>query len=127
MGNINVITNNSNVSDGIWHSVVVRKSGSHIQLIIDEHATAETNAAPQIIQTDSDLFIGGIPSQSHDLNVESDVTINFVYYHLYAGNRHDIISLPGVVREGFLGEMRMAYLAHSVRSRGVQYTTLRTT
>ena len=61
---INIISNSSNISDGVWHSVVMRKSGSRVQLLIDEHPTAETSTAPQIIQTDSDLFIGGIPSQS---------------------------------------------------------------
>ena len=65
VGSINVISNTSNISDTFWHSVVVRKSGTHIQLLIDEHPTAETNAAPQIIQADSGLFIGGIPSQSN--------------------------------------------------------------
>lgn len=62
---ITIISNSSNISDGLWHSVVVRKSDSHVQLLVDEHPTAETNAAPQIIQTDSDLFIGGVPSQSY--------------------------------------------------------------
>ena len=61
----------SDISDGLWHSVVVGKSGSHIQLITDEHPTAETNAAATqtTTQTDSDLFIGGVPSQSHDIDL----------------------------------------------------------
>ena len=70
VGSIVAISNRSNfnnISDGFWHSVVVRKSGSHVQFLIDEHLTAETNTAPQLIRTDSDLFIGGVPSQSHDI------------------------------------------------------------
>ena len=67
---VTIVSNSSSdISDGLWHSVVVRKSGSHVQLITDERPTAETNAAAtQTIQTDSDLFIGGIPSQSHDID-----------------------------------------------------------
>ena len=73
---VTIVSNStSDIFDGLWHSVVVRKSGSHVQLITDEHPTAETNAAAtQIIQTDSDLFIGGIPSQSHDIDFFAIVT-----------------------------------------------------
>lgn len=76
---VTTISSNSscNISDGLWHSVVVRKSGSRILLLTDQHPSAETDTAdwPQIIQTNSDLFIGGVPSQSHD--IDSIVT---VYY-----------------------------------------------
>ena len=42
----------------------------------------------------------------------------------FTGNRNISLRIPGVIREGFRGEMRMAYLAHSVRNNGVQYTTV---
>ena len=63
-GPIAIASNSStNVTDGFWHSVTVSKLGSHLHIFIDEQPTAETNnAPPNIIQMDSDLFIGGIPS-----------------------------------------------------------------
>jgi hypothetical protein len=67
---ITIVSNSSSdIFDGLWHSVVVRKSGSHVVLLTNERPSAETNAAAtQATQTESDLFIGGIPSQSHDID-----------------------------------------------------------
>ena len=63
-GSIIATSSNMNVSDSIWHSVVVIKSGSHVQLLVDSQVTAETSAAPtQIIGSSSDLFIGGTSSE----------------------------------------------------------------
>ena len=114
----------NNISDGSWHSAVLIKIGSHIQLFIDDQLAAETNSTLQFITTDSDLFIGGIPSGSHDIIIKivSYCIVQQIscHYPLYSGNAS--VSLPGVINEGFKGEMRMAYLAHAVRNHGVQTT-----
>ena len=76
---VTVISNSSsNISDGLWHSVRVRKSGSRVLLLIDEHPSAEANADTawsRINQADSDLFIGGIPSQSHDIDSSAIIVL----------------------------------------------------
>ena len=79
MESVTVISNSSsNISDGLWHSVGVSKSGSRVLLLIDEHPSAEANADTawsRINQTDSDLFIGGIPSKSHDIDSSAIIVL----------------------------------------------------
>ena len=76
-------SSNVNVSDSTWHSVVVIKSGSHVQLLVDNQVTAETTVAPaQIIGSSADLYMGGTLSESTRLHVitqcELEITNNVI-------------------------------------------------
>ena len=51
-------------SDGEWHSVVIEKFERNIALMIDDVLVAETVNAPLMMRTNSELYIGGLPSES---------------------------------------------------------------
>ena len=62
MINTTVANGNRNVSNGAWHSVTLRRSGTSLQLLVNDQITFETTSAPKFLTVNSDLFIGGVPS-----------------------------------------------------------------
>ena len=57
-------TSNNTVSDGVWHSMILRLSSGNMQLFVDGAVAMEITSGAQITGTNSPyLFIGGIPSQ----------------------------------------------------------------
>lgn len=57
---------NGNISNGVWHSLVMKKSASNLQLLVNNQIAIETTAMQQFLNSSSDLFIGGVPSESCD-------------------------------------------------------------
>lgn len=51
-----------NISNGIWHSVLIEKVGSIILLTVDGVVEAEATA-PILLRTNSPLYIGGLPGE----------------------------------------------------------------
>lgn len=55
-------SSHANISDGLWHSVLVEKVGSTTILTVDGEVEAEATA-PTILRTNSPLYIGGLPGE----------------------------------------------------------------
>lgn len=55
-------SSSTNVSNGLWHSVVAEKVGDTSRLIVDGIAGAYA-FAPSLLRTNSPLYIGGLPSE----------------------------------------------------------------
>ena len=68
-------SSHANISDGLWHSVLVEKVGSTTILTVDGEVEAEATA-PTILRTNSPLYIGGLPGEflmvMHVYNIFSD-------------------------------------------------------
>ena len=64
----------ANISNGVWHSVLVEKVGSTTIHTVDGEVEAEATA-PTILRTNSPLYIGGVPSE-------------FLYYNVYISSDH---------------------------------------
>jgi len=51
-----------NISNGVWHSVLIEKVGSITLLTVDGVVEAEATA-PILLRTNSPLYIGGLPGE----------------------------------------------------------------
>ena len=55
-------SSHANISNGLWHSVLVEKVVNTTILTVDGEVEAEATA-PTILRTNSPLYIGGLPGE----------------------------------------------------------------